>query len=203
MDALRRGPSLTRLRWRLRGALTWPLFVALTALEAVALHLWPVAGGSTSIIGAFLFAGFVNLIAVAAVAPLLARAVRRRSGPVVPLEVVTDRVAARLLVGVALLFAVGAAVNHSSVVAGRSERDAMKGAVYRVVEHQYPRYRTGLARVDVDKPAPHLFRACVPGSDPHRALCLYVRTDESPPGVIVDADHTPNSVYFGTDRRDG
>jgi hypothetical protein len=203
MDALRRGPSLTRLRWRLRGALTWPLFVVLTAVEAVALHLWPVAGGSASIVGTFLLAGFVNLIAVAAVAPLLARALRRRSGPVAPLEVVTDRAATRLLVGVALLFALGAAVNHSSVVAGHNEREAMKGAVYRVVMHQYPAYGPGLARVDVDKPAPHLFRACVPGRDPRRALCLYVRTDESPPGVIVDADHTPNSVYFGTDRRDG
>ena len=202
MDIVQRG-TWRRLRWRLRGALTWPLFVALTAIEAVALHVWPIAGGSTSIVGAFLIAGFINLIAVAFVAPLLARALRHRSGPVVPLEVVTDRTAVRLLLGVALLFAVGAAVNHSSVVAGENERDAMKGAVYRVVVHQYPSYRAGLQRVDVDKPGPHLFRACVPGDDPRRALCLYVQTDESPPGVIVDSDHTPNSVYFGTDRRDG
>ena len=44
------------------------------------------------------------------------------------------------------------------------------------------------------------FRACVPGDDPDRWLCLFVFTDQSPPGLRRDTNRAPNSSYFPTDR---
>jgi hypothetical protein len=40
--------------------------------------------------------------------------------------------------------------------------------------------------------APETYRACVPGRDPQRWLCLIVDTDQRPPGVIRDQEMKPN-----------
>jgi hypothetical protein len=34
----------------------------------------------------------------------------------------------------------------------------------------------------------------VAGPDPHRAFCVFVNTDQSPPGVTRDPDQRPNAV---------
>ena len=61
----------SRLRWRWRGALQWPAFVALTILDALLLGLLPIAGDEgTDFVPAFLLAMFFNLLAVALVGPL-------------------------------------------------------------------------------------------------------------------------------------
>ena len=67
-----------RLRWRLRGAWLAPLVVLLTLLDALLVHYRSLAGdGRTHPFAALLLAGFLNLVAVAALAPLLALALRR------------------------------------------------------------------------------------------------------------------------------
>ena len=69
----------SRLRWRWRGALQWPVFAALTVLDAVLLGFLPIAGDEgTDFVPALLLAMFFNLVAVALLAPLVAMAVRRR-----------------------------------------------------------------------------------------------------------------------------
>ncbi|MGI8624178.1 MAG: hypothetical protein ACR2NB_12005, partial [Solirubrobacteraceae bacterium] len=71
--------SLTRLRWRLRGAWQWPVFVALTAVEGVTLNALPISGrGPGGVVPGLLLATGLNLIVVAGLAPLTARLVRRR-----------------------------------------------------------------------------------------------------------------------------
>ena len=40
-----------------------------------------------------------------------------------------------------------------------------------------------------------MYRTCVPGADPERPLCLFVRTDQDPPAVTRDRDRVPNGVY--------
>jgi hypothetical protein len=42
--------------------------------------------------------------------------------------------------------------------------------------------------------APEVYRACVPGNDPRRSLCLIVDTDQRPAGVTRDDSMEPNSV---------
>src|SRR3954465_1849807 len=59
-----------RVRWRMRGALEWPLFAVLTVVDALVLHAWPIAGDGIGIVPALLLAAFFNLVAVAAGGPL-------------------------------------------------------------------------------------------------------------------------------------
>src|SRR6188472_2350056 len=59
-----------RLRWRLRGAWQWPTFIGLTVLDTAAIARLPFFGAGPDLLGAFLVAGFVNLVAVAVVAPV-------------------------------------------------------------------------------------------------------------------------------------
>src|SRR3979490_1128631 len=70
--------SLTRLRWRLRGAWMWPAFVVVTVVDALLLHALPVATDGIGGVPALLLSGFLNLFVVAVVAPLSGRLVRRR-----------------------------------------------------------------------------------------------------------------------------
>ena len=81
----------TRLRWRLRGAMLWPAFVAAVVVEAVLLDRLPVAGDDgPGLFAAVLLAGFVNLVLVAVGAPLAGRWLRRRR-PGMPSVIATDR----------------------------------------------------------------------------------------------------------------
>jgi len=40
-----------------------------------------------------------------------------------------------------------------------------------------------------------MYRTCVPGEDPERPLCLFVETDQSPPGVTRDPERIPNALW--------
>ncbi|MGB2711931.1 MAG: hypothetical protein WBC33_10475, partial [Conexibacter sp.] len=92
----------TRLRWRLRGAWLAPLLVVLTLGDAVLLHVRPLAGdGRTELVAGLLLASFLNLVAVAALAPFAALALRRVR-PDLP------RVVARDYAGVLLVLLVSA-----------------------------------------------------------------------------------------------
>lgn len=197
MDGVDSGAWQTRMRWRLRGALTWPLFVVLTAVEAVVAHQLPIAGTGMSIIALLLIAGTINWLVVAVAAPLIALALRRSSAPRAPLAIVTDRVAAIGLLAVAVGFVAAGIAHRPSVTRAHREQSAVHGAVARYVVSQARRYTAGLDRIDFVGQGTGLYRACVPGADARHALCLWVRTDESPPGVTVDPDHTPNRLLFG------
>ena len=63
------------------------------------------------------------------------------------------------------------------------------------VIRQAPEYEAGLAHIDAIRTEPDRYRACVPGPDSGHALCLYVRTDQSPPGFTRDPSQEPNSVF--------
>ncbi len=126
-----------RLRWKLIGATMWPAFGVLTAIESVALHLRPIAGESTSIVGAFLLCGFFNLAIVAAGAPVAGRLLRARR-PALPRDVATDTAGTGLLFGLAVVLVVVGAVHHGSVVAEEQDFAAQSAAVRRYVEAQAP-----------------------------------------------------------------
>ena len=97
-----------RLRWRLRGAWQWPVFAVLTVVDA-ALAAWlPWTGEGADAIGAFLFAGFLNLLAVAVLAPFLGMALRRRRRDL-PFMIARDYAGTGLLVFLAVVLLVGRA----------------------------------------------------------------------------------------------
>ena len=100
----------TRLRWRLRGATMWPTFVLALVVDALLLHLLPIAGDrGPGLFPALLLAGFFNLVVVAVGAPLAGRWVRRRR-PSLPKVVADDRAGTVLLGATAVvLLAIGLA----------------------------------------------------------------------------------------------
>jgi hypothetical protein len=184
-----------RLRWRLRGAVQWPAFALLTVLDAVLLLDLPFySGGPSNLAGALLLAAFANLLVVAVVGPLLGSRLRRRR-PDLPRLVAGDTATALTLAAVTLLFLLGGVVHRPAVAAEQHEAAAVASSTHAYVLADAPEYRSGLSSMDAIQLEEDLYRACVPGADPKRALCLFVKTSQTPPGVTRDPDQAPNSSY--------
>src|SRR5689334_10078990 len=95
-----------RLRWRLRGALMWPLFAILTVGDALLLHFLPPNTTGIRLIPGLVIASFANLFLIGAIAPFIARRLAARERQAhrhelrepIPREVLLDRSAAVLLI---------------------------------------------------------------------------------------------------------
>ena len=191
----------SRLRWRLRGAMLWPTFVAAVVIEAVLLDRLPISGDDgPGLFAAVLLAGFANLIIVAAAAPLAGRWLRRRR-PGMPPVIATDRAGAVLVAaGGALVIALGLA-HHSSVRAAHADLGAQAASARRFFISQAPReFQANVDHLNTVKQGDHLYRTCVAGSHPGRAFCVFVNTDQSPPGVTRDPDQRPNAAVARSPR---
>jgi hypothetical protein len=187
----------SRLRWRFRGAWQWPSFAALTVVDAVLLHELPIAGEGPDWFPALLLAMFFNLVAVAVAGPLLGLLWRRRR-PELPAVIAGDRAGtAALLATTAILVAVG--LSHRPAL--ERQRDAFAAQSQAVrrwlasAEDVEPVYRRNVDRADTIAFGDDLWRTCVPGDDPERALCVFVRTDQSPPGIERDTSAEPNTAF--------
>ncbi|MEA2271543.1 MAG: hypothetical protein QOI98_251 [Solirubrobacteraceae bacterium] len=187
----------TRLRWRRRGAWQWPLFFVFVVAEAVLLHELPIAGDGTGIWPALLLAGFLNVAVAAVAAPLGGRWLRRRR-PDLPRVVADDRAGTAALVVLAAALVAGGLIHRPAVLDSRHAFRAQSDAVRRYVAARAAAvYKRNIDRADTWQVGDDLYRTCVPGDDPRRAFCLFVSTDQSPPGVRVDANHAPNARYIG------
>jgi hypothetical protein len=183
---------VARMRWRMRGAWLWPAFVVLTLAEGVALERLPITGdGPGGVVPGVLLAGFANLICVATLAPLAGRRLRRRR-PDLPRVIADNYAGTALLAAVAAAVVVAGLAHRPTVLDERADRGAMVGAIHDYVVAQAPAYRRGIAAAEAVRLEPELYRACVPGPDPKRWLCLFVSTDQRPAGVTVDPDRSPN-----------
>jgi len=190
--------SLTRLRWRLRGAWQWPTFALVLVVNAVLLHELPIAGDGPDAFAAVVLALFFNLVAIAVLGPALGWLWRRRR-PELPPVVARDRGGtAGLVIVCAVVLGLGIG-HHSALVGQREQLDVQALAAARYVGHrddpQYRQYRKHLDQIDTMRFGDDLYRTCIPGDDPGRALCVFVRTDQSPPGVTEDPSHAPNATY--------
>ena len=186
---------LKRLRWRLRGAWMWPTFVALTVFDVALLGALPIAGESgPDFVPGVLLAGFMNLVAVAVIAPLVGLVLRRRR-PDLPRMVANDYAGTALvLVVTVVLLAVGLG-HRPAIEEAKRDRAASLVAVKRyVLVRATAEYRAHVAFADTVRLDSDLFRTCVPGVRPERALCLFVDTSQSPPGVTLDRSRAPNAV---------
>jgi hypothetical protein len=191
---------LTRLRWRLRGAPMWPTAGLLLVADAVLIHELPFAGSGPDWFLAVLVSGFFNLLVVAVAAPLGGRLLRRRR-PDLPAVVAGDRAGTALLIVLAATLAGIGVVHHGRVLADRVAfaRGLQQVRVY--VAHSAPaEYRRHVEQTSALRFGDDLYRACVPGDDPKRWLCLFVFTDQSPPGLRRDTNRAPNSSWLPADR---
>jgi hypothetical protein len=181
-----------RLRWRLRGAWQWPAFVVLTGLDAVVLTLLPCyEPGPGGLFPALLLAGFGNLFCVAILAPFAGRAVRARR-PDLPRVVARDYAGTMLLALAALAAIVAGAAHRPAAEAAARERGEVFAAVHAYVSSQAPRLQRELGRMDVVEIENDRYRACVPRETPQRWLCLFVNTDQHPPGLKLDPSQVSN-----------
>lgn len=187
--------SVTRLRWRLRGAWMWPTFVVLTVANAVLLHALPIATDGIDLVPAALLSGFANLLVVAVLAPLGGRLVRRRR-PDLPRAVAADYAGVTLLVAVTGALVLGGVLHRPAVQ--RAERDLrVQAAAARtfLLTAAPPTVRSRLGAGDTIRLADGFYRTCVPEGRPRRAYCVFVRTSQKPPVVREDPDRTPNAEY--------
>jgi hypothetical protein len=184
-----------RLRWRLRGAMLWPAFVAAVVVQAILLEALPVAGDDgPGLFAAVLLAGFPNLCLVAVAAPLAGRWLRRRH-PGMPAVIATDRAGAVLLAAACAVVAVLGLMHRSAVRAARADLNAQAAQARRFFISQAPReFQANVDHLDTVKQGEDLYRTCVAGPDPDRAFCVFVNTDQSPPGVTRDPDQRPNAA---------
>jgi hypothetical protein len=191
---------VSRLRWRLRGAPQWPLFGVMLVVDAVLLHELPIAGEGSDWFLSFLESAFFNIILVAVVAPLGGRLLRRRR-PDLPAIVASDYAGAVALVALAVGLAALGVGHHSQVAAQRAAFVEGLARVRSYVTHNAPaEYRRRVAETTALRFGSDLYRACVPGDDPKRWLCLFVFTDQHPPGLRRDTNRAPNSSWFPPDR---
>ena len=181
-----------RLRWRLRGAWQWPAFAVLTVVDGVLLAELPFTGDGPGLYGGILIAGFVNLAALAVLAPAAGRLLRRRR-PDLPRLIASDYAGAWLLVGISGALLAAGLAHRPAVAAEERDRAAVVVTVHDYVLDRAPEYRDAIALLDARRLEPEYYRACVPDDDPGRALCLFVNTAQQPPGFTVDRDRTPNS----------
>ena len=185
----------SRLRWRWRGALQWPLFVALTVADALILGWLPIAGdGGTAFVPALLLAFFFNLLAVAVVAPLVSMRLRRRRRDLP--KVIADDYAGTVLLGVVTLgFVVGGLIHRPALQDAERDFVAQQQTARRFIATRAPQeFRGRVAESDTILLGEDYFRTCVPGPNPRRWFCVFVNTDENPPGVTVDTSRVSNAA---------
>jgi hypothetical protein len=185
----------SRLRWRWRGALQWPLFLVLTVADALILGQLPIAGdGGTAFVPALLLAFFFNLIALAIVAPLVSRRLRRRRRDLP--KVVADDYAGAVLLGVVTLgLVVGGLVHRPDVQDAQHDFLVQQATARRFIATRAPAaFRGRVAESDSIVLGDEYFRTCVPGPNPRRWFCVFINTDESPPGVTIDTDRVSNAA---------
>jgi hypothetical protein len=176
----------------MRGAWLWPAFLGLTALDGALFELLPpYEQAPRGVVGGVLLAGFANLIAIAVLAPLGGFLLRRRR-PDLPRVVANDYAGTALVLAITSLLLAAGLAHRPAVGDARADRAAVLAAVRGFVTNQAEEWQPGLPRVDAVRLAPEVYRACVPGEDPHRALCLIVDTDQRPAGVTRDSSMEPN-----------
>jgi hypothetical protein len=185
-----------RLRWRLRGAWQWPAFMALTLVDALLLVLLPpYDGGPEHLFPAVLLAGFVNLAAVIVLAPALGRLIRRRR-PDLPRLIAANYAGAASLAAITLVTVVAGLAHRSAIEAERGRELAVAAAMHEYVVEQAPEYRDSLGTVDTIRIDTDYYRACIPGDDARHWFCLFVTTDQHPPGITRDTEEVSNSEAY-------
>lgn len=187
----------SRLRWRLRGAWLAPLLVVLTLAEALLIHWRPLAGdGRTDLFAALLIASFVNLVAVAALAPF-AGMLLRRARPDLPAIVARDYAGVVLVLLVAAGLVVAGQLHHTTLTRNADVlADAHARALAWIGARAPAPYRRHLALADTVAVVPgSLYRTCAPDPDRGRSWCVVVRSGASFPRGIRYAGGESNAVF--------
>ena len=191
-----------RLRWRLRGAWTWPLYGALTIVDAVILHELPPLRTGVDLGVGLILASFGNLFLIGVVSPWIGRRLaerdrrdpRRTPAELPPPEVHVDRTAAALLLCATFGLIVAGLATRPLVV---SETEATERNAELVREHVMAgapdEIRRNLETADTIRLEEDYFRTCIAYDDRRRAWCLFVDTEQDV--VKRDPSTLPNREF--------
>ena len=184
-----------RLRWRMRGAWQWPAFGVLTLVDALLLTRLPFydEGPGTFVAGA-LVATFFNLIAVAVVGPLLAVRLRRRR-PDLPRVIAADYASTAVLVLICAGLLAGGLLHRPASRPSAPTSPRWRRARTTTCCGTHRSTATGCPRSTRCASRTTSTARASPAPDPRRWLCLFVTTDQRPPGVTEDPDRAPQRAY--------
>src|SRR4051812_46517441 len=162
-----------RLRWRLRGAWQWPTFAVLTVVDAMLVAWLPFSGQGADALGAVLFAGFVNLLAVAVVAPFAGMALRRRRRDL-PFFIARDYAGTALLLAITCGLVAGGWLHRSALAAERADERAVFVAVHKYLLAEEPSFSPYIGTLDTRRLSAERYRACVYRPEEHLPICFFV-----------------------------
>ncbi|MGB0097343.1 MAG: hypothetical protein WBP81_32990 [Solirubrobacteraceae bacterium] len=190
------GAWLARMRWRRRGAWLWPVFVAVTVLDAVIGHLLPPAGETQTVFAAAMLGLIANLVAVLLLSRPLG-AVLRRVRPDLPAVVARNYAGTGAVVFVAIVLLTVGLAHRSSIV---SERRAMQDAIVRAQAYIGDRAPAQFRR-DIQLTSTYaiepgaIYRVCVPSVNRKRTYCVVVKTHLPFERSVTFAGYEPNSMF--------
>jgi hypothetical protein len=187
---------LHRLRWRLRGAWLWPVFVATIVVDAALGHLRPPAGDSESVAAAAIAGLALNLLAVLLLSRPLG-ALLRRARKDLPRVVARNYAGTSVVVAVTLALLAAGLAHHSSVLADQAAmRDATVRAQAWIGDHARDEFRRNARFSDTVVIQPgSIYRVCVPGDHADRSYCVIVKTQLPFARSVSFAGHEPNSMF--------
>jgi len=199
------GATLTRWRWRLRGAWMWPSFIVLTLLDGFIAHWRPPIGDHESAVGGWLIGLILTLIAIVVLVPPSAwvlRGVRMD----LPRVVARDYVGTGVCLLITLGFVVVGLMHHPVTVSDQRAADnALATAEAYIGDHAPAPFMASVSRpanVDLlELQPPRIYRVCAqawirrPGDDAGlRSYCVVVDLSKPFGKSVSYAGSEPNSV---------
>jgi hypothetical protein len=193
-----------RLRWRMRGALMWPLFALLTIGDGLLLHFLPPNRTGVRLVPGLIIASFANLFLMGVVAPFIARrlvarervAHKAEGREAVPPEVFLDRSASSLLIVATIGLAIAGLGNRPVIVSETRATEENARLVENYVNaHGTAEVKANLQTANSKRLSEGYFRTCINLNDRSKAFCMYVDTKKHT--VAPDASQRPNSVELG------
>ena len=193
-----------RLRWRMRGALMWPLFAALTIGDALLLHFLPPNRTGVRIVPGLIIASFANLFLIGVVAPFIARRLIARERQAhkaeerepIPPEVFLDRSASSLLIVATIgLFIAGLGNRPVIVSETKATEENAKLVENYVNAHGTAEVKDNLQTANSKRLSDGYFRTCINLNDRSKAFCMFVDTKKKT--VVPDGSQRPNAAEFG------
>jgi hypothetical protein len=187
---------VARVRWRRRGAWQWPVFVCLTAADAVIGHAWPPLGDSQTLFAAALLGAALNLASVIVLSWPLSLLIRRLR-PDLPKLVARDYAGTSLVVAVTAGLLSAGLVHRATIQAHQAAlRDAVARAEAWIGARAPDQYRHHAALIDTYTiEAGRLYRSCVPGASARRSYCVVVKMWLPSARSVSFAGHEANAVF--------
>jgi hypothetical protein len=194
---------LVRLRWRLRGAWLWPLFVVLTLADGLIHHELPITGDvDGSFAGGALFGLVVNLITIVALAALLGQLVRKVR-PDMPTVVANNYAGAFTTIAITAVLLGAGLIHHHVITNDLSDlNDATARAEAYIGAHAPAQFQKDLDRLSTyEVQPPEIYRTCATAdsaADP-RFYCVVVnRGRPFGKGVYYDGSESNTLLAQGS-----